>query len=161
MHKSQQIAKHVKGIYFGGNWAAANLKQHLDEVSWEMAIYKLHNINTIATLAYHINYFVAHVSIFLEGDPLTSKDKLSFNHPPIKNQEDWIAFRDNLWKDGSRFIKNIESIPEDKWDEVFIKEEYGNYFSNIIGIIEHAHYHLGQIVLLKKMIKNTLENKNG
>ena len=31
-------------------------------------------------------------------------------------------------------------------------EKYGNYFRNLTGIIEHLHYHLGQIVLIKKLI---------
>jgi hypothetical protein len=29
-------------------------------------------------------------------------------------------------------------------------EKYGNYYRNIHGIIEHIHYHLGQIVLIEK-----------
>jgi len=30
--------------------------------------------------------------------------------------------------------------------------KYGNYFRNIVGVIEHIHYHLGQIVLIKKIL---------
>jgi hypothetical protein len=31
--------------------------------------------------------------------------------------------------------------------------KYGNYYRNLHGIIEHTHYHLGQIVLIKKLLK--------
>jgi len=33
-----------------------------------------------------------------------------------------------------------------------MEEKYGNYYRNFHGIIEHCHYHLGQIVLIKKML---------
>ncbi|HAI83731.1 MAG TPA: DUF1572 domain-containing protein, partial [Chitinophagaceae bacterium] len=31
----------------------------------------------------------------------------------------------------------------------------GTYYRNILGLIEHTHYHLGQIALIKKIIRNT------
>jgi hypothetical protein len=43
-------------------------------------------------------------------------------------------------------------MPNDKLDSVFVYEKYGSYRRNIDAIIEHAYYHLGQIVLIKKMI---------
>jgi hypothetical protein len=43
-------------------------------------------------------------------------------------------------------------LPENKLEEVFDDKKYGNYYRNITGIIEHNHYHLGQIVLIKKII---------
>ena len=37
----------------------------------------------------------------------------------------------------------------------FFHEKYGNYYRNLHGVIEHAHYHLGQIALIKKMFQNS------
>ena len=51
------------------------------------------------------------------------------------------------------FAQEIEKLDELKLYEVFSEEKYGNYFRNIVGIIEHAYYHLGQITLIKKMIQ--------
>ena len=44
-------------------------------------------------------------------------------------------------------------MPEKKLWEPFGDGKYGDYFRNIQGVIEHAHYHLGQIVLVKKLIR--------
>ncbi len=52
--------------------------------------------------------------------------------------------------------QQIEQLPESKLWETFSDEKYGNYYRNIHGIIEHIHYHLGQIVLIKK---NTFTGK--
>ena len=35
----------------------------------------------------------------------------------------------------------------------FGNEKYGTYYENIQGVIEHLHYHLGQIVVVKKIIR--------
>jgi len=31
----EQIAKHFRDVYFGGNWTAVNLKDTLADVSWD------------------------------------------------------------------------------------------------------------------------------
>ena len=43
-------------------------------------------------------------------------------------------------------------MSEEKLDEAFVDEKYGTYHRNIDGMIEHCYYHLGQIVLIKKML---------
>ncbi|GAA4794839.1 hypothetical protein GCM10023231_24020 [Olivibacter ginsenosidimutans] len=43
-------------------------------------------------------------------------------------------------------------MTDSKFDEIFIDEQYGTYLRNIEGVIEHGYYHLGQIVLIKKLI---------
>jgi hypothetical protein len=45
-------------------------------------------------------------------------------------------------------------MPEEKLNQVFVDEKYGTYQRNIDAMIEHAYYHLGQIVLIKKMIND-------
>ena len=49
----------------------------------------------------------------------------------------------------------MEQLPETMLWETFADEKYGNYYRNIHGIIEHTHYHLGQIVLIKKIVSYT------
>ena len=58
MNISQQIAKHFKEVYFGGNWTDVNLKDSLKDISWQQATTKLYSFNTIAALVYHIDYYV-------------------------------------------------------------------------------------------------------
>jgi hypothetical protein len=51
----------------------------------------------------------------------------------------------------------IEQLPEQRlWDD-FSDQRYGNYYRNILGIIEHGHYHLGQIVLIRKLIQESTD----
>lgn len=113
---------------------------------------QVHNLNTIVKLVYHLHYYIEAVTKVLEGEPLTAKDKYSFDHPPIQSQEDWEALRDRSYKVVEKLAALIEQFPDDRLEEVFEKEQYGNYYRNFTGIIEHVHYHLGQIVLIRKIL---------
>ncbi|TVP54193.1 MAG: DUF1572 domain-containing protein, partial [Mongoliibacter sp.] len=52
-----------------------------------------------------------------------------------------------------KFIHYVEKMDDDFLSQSFVKEEYGSYLRNIEGQIEHSYYHLGQVVLLKKLLK--------
>lgn len=147
-----QIAKHFREIHFGKNWTWSNLKEHLTDVTWQQAITKVHSFNTIATLVFHTNYYVALVSKVLDGGPLDGSDKFAFAHPPIESEADWQAMLEKSWADAERLACQIEKLPEATLWETFSEEKYGNYYRNLHGIIEHTHYHLGQIVLIKKLV---------
>lgn len=153
MRLTEQIAKQFRDVYFGGNWTAVTLKENLEEVNWQQATTKLHSFNTIAALLYHINFYVRAVGTVLQGESLQASDKYSFDHPPILSKKDWEKLQDTLWADAEQFARLILQLPEHKLWETFANGEYGNYYRNIQGVTEHVHYHLGQIVLIKKMLQ--------
>lgn len=152
MNLPQQIATHFRTVYFGKNWTDVNLKDSLAGVDWELATTQIYSCNTIAKLVYHMNYYVRGVLQVFHGGTLEISDKYAFDNPPVKNQEDWDNLQKQVFADAEAFAAEIEKLPESKFGEIFVDEKYGNYYRNIHGIIEHNHYHLGQIVLLKKII---------
>lgn len=152
MNLPTQIAKHLREVHFGGNWTASNLKDHLVGLTWQQATTQVYSFNTIALLVYHMNYYIRAVSKVLQGESLDASDKYSFNLPPIESQDDWENLLDKTWADAENFASLIEQLPENKLWEDFSDNKYGNYYRNLHGIIEHTHYHLGQIVLIKKIV---------
>lgn len=158
MDLTPQIAKQLRDLYFGGNWTGSDFKTHLTDVTWQQATQQVHGFNTIATLVYHTNYYIDVLTTKLNGEPLTAKDKYSFNHPPVESAEDWENLLAKTWKNVEDFAKLLEQLPETKLSEDFWQNKYGNYYRNLHGIIEHGHYHLGQIVLIKKIIMQSGEN---
>lgn len=153
MNISQQIAKHFREIYFGGNWTSVNLKETLTDVTWQEAATRVHSFNTIATLVFHTNYYTGAVLKVLEGGPLEAHDRFSFDLPPIQSQEDWEKLLNKSFAEAEKFAVLVEQLPQSKLTENFTDEKYGNYYRNLHGIIEHTHYHLGQMVLIKKILK--------
>jgi hypothetical protein len=152
MSITSQIAKHFREVHFGGNWTAVNLKDSLAGIGWKQATTKVDTFNTIAALVFHINYYTDAALKVLEGGSLQAHDKFSFDHPSIQSEEDWNKLLNKTWIDAEKFASLVEQFPESRLWENFAGEKYGNYYRNIQGIIEHTHYHLGQVVLLKKLL---------
>ncbi len=155
MNLAEQIAKHLREVYFGGNWTSVNLKESLNDINWQQATTKVYSFNTIAALVFHINYYVSAVQKILLGEPLNAKDKYSFDLPPIQSEEDWEKLLNETWRNAENFATLIEQLPDSKLSETFVDEKYGTYYRNMQGIIEHTHYHLGQIILIKKLLLET------
>lgn len=148
---SAALSEHFKTFYFGGNWTAVNMQDTLGQVSFETAMKRIGDCNTIAILVYHIHYYVLAVTKVLEGGPLDAKDKYSFDLPEIKSEEEWKQFVEEVLAAGRHFAELVATVPDDQLGQPFAGGQYGTVYRNIAGLIEHSHYHLGQIVLLKKL----------
>jgi len=157
MNLMELIAKHIRDVHFGGNWTTSNMKDALSDVNWNEATMKLDSFNTIAMLVFHTNYYVSAIIKVLQGGPLNAHDKYSYDIPPIQSEEEWINLVNKTLHEAEIIATYIEKLPDSKLQEDFVDKKYGNYFRNFHGVIEHTHYHLGQIVILKKMIKNNIE----
>lgn len=154
MELNKEVAKHLREVHFGENWTDVNLKDALTGVTWEDANIKIYDLNTIASLVFHINYYVAAVLKVMQGEPLNASDQFSFDHSPIENEEVWQRLIDKVLVEAEQLAVEIEKLNGDQFAEDFSDPKYGSYYRNLHGIIEHTHYHLGQISLLKKLINN-------
>jgi len=153
MHSTTQIANRFREVLLNGAWVAGtNFKDQLSDVNWQIATTKLGALNTIAALTFHIDYYIAGIVNVLEGGSLDIRDKYSFDLPSVESQEDWENLLNKMWSDAEKFANMVEAMPEEKLSAVFTDEKYGNYQRNIDAMIEHSYYHLGQIVLIKKML---------
>lgn len=158
MSLTKQLAKHFREVYFGGNWTCSNLKDNLADITWQQATTQVYSFNTIATLVYHTNYYASALLKVLQGEPLNAKDEYSFKHPSIQSQKDWKKLLDKALTDAENCAILIEQLPESKLWENLSDEKYGIYYRNIHGTIEHMHYHLGQIALIKKILLQADKN---
>lgn len=159
MNISFNVAKHLREVFFGGNWSVSSFKEHLSDISWQQAITKVDGVNTIATLTFHTGYYITALIKVLEGGALEASDALSFDHPLLNSESDWQQMLSDFWTNAEKLATLIEQLPDDKWIQNLSEEKYGSYYRNLHGIIEHAHYHLGQLVLVKKLV-NKIPNAN-
>lgn len=155
MSNGIDLAKRLQEVLIDGTWIAnTNFKQQIDDTSWTQATYKFENLNTIAQLTFHINYYLAGINNVFDRGRLEIHDRYSFDMPPITNDQNWNILKKKFDRDAKQLINYIESISSAKLGEHFVESKYGNYARNIEGVIEHSYYHLGQISLIKKLIIN-------
>ena len=147
------MASRLKEVILDGTWIAnTNYKSELEGLPLSIATSKIDSLNTIAVLAQHIHYYIAGLLNVFKSGTLDIKDKYSFDFPPISTQEQWEEILHKFFNDTEELTRLVAELPDQKLNEVFVDEKYGNYSRNIDGMIEHSYYHLGQIVLLKKLL---------
>ncbi len=153
METSNQIANRFREVILNGEWIAnTNYQKQLSDVPWKQAVSEVKNLNTIAVLAFHINYYIEGVLNVFENGSLEIRDKYSFDLPPITVESQWKTLLDNMWINTEKLAGHIERMTEEEMESIFVDKKYGTYRRNIEGLIEHSYYHLGQISLIKKMI---------
>jgi hypothetical protein len=154
VNKTKQIADRFREVLLNGTWVAnTNFKDQLADVSFQEATTVVESLNTIALLSFHINYYIAGIQNVFDGGTLDIRDKYSFDLPVLQSEQDWINLKIKLFNDAEIFANSIEKLSDDKLPLDFVDAKYGTYQRNLDGMIEHCYYHLGQVVLLKKILK--------
>lgn len=153
MTRSLQIANRLREVFLDGRWIAnTNYKDQLQSVNWQQATQQVQNLNTIAALTFHINYYLAGILSAFETGKLEISDKFSFDLPPIHSENEWNDLVTSLLNNVETFANKVAQMDDMELDQDFFDEKYGTVLRNIEGVIEHSYYHLGQISLIKKII---------
>jgi len=153
MNTPQQIAQQFRQMHFGPSRVGSCLKELIDELTWEQAAQSLHGLHSVYALVFHINYYVAGVLQVFDGGGLDIRDKHSYDHPPIDEPQAWEDLKAKTWEDAERFAEHLDSWADEKLQEPFVDEKYGSYFRNMVVMLEHANYHIGQIAIVRKMVR--------
>lgn len=152
--QSAILSRRFKEVLLDGEWVAnTNYQKQLSDINFEQATKQVSDLNTIAVLTFHVNYYLKGLNHFFDSGELNIKDKHSFEAPTLENKAEWDGLKQDLIRNAQKFSQHIEQLPEEKLSAVFVKEAYGTYQRNIDGMIEHAYYHLGQISLIKKLTR--------
>lgn len=153
MERNFTIANRLREVLLNGHWIAnTNYKEQIQSISWQQATRKIDNLNTIADLVYHINYYLAGLLRAFENGKLDISDKYSFDSPEIKSETDWNKLVSDFLSNSEKFADRIEQTEDSLFDKPFIDEKYGTFVRNVEGVIEHSYYHLGQISLIRKIV---------
>jgi hypothetical protein len=146
----EAIALHFYEVNYGNNWTDACVKDALKDVSWEIASKQTGNANTIALLLYHMNFYNMVVYDRLVGIKrhFEHEESLQSN---IHNETDWQKMQQSYFENIDKIHKAILAFDESL---LFEKKTSNTPYKNLHGLVEHIHYHLGQINLLKKIISS-------
>ena len=150
---NKDLANRLREVLLNGKWVAnTNFKEQITSITWQQAIKKVENLNTIALLTFHIHYYLKGLVQVFEGGNLEIKDQFSFDLPEITSETSWLNLVNEFVSTSEKFINHVEKMDNHLLTQTFIKEEYGSYLRNIEVQIEHCYYHLGQVSLIKKLI---------
>ncbi|HRH47692.1 MAG TPA: DinB family protein [Panacibacter sp.] len=155
MKLTELIAGHIVAVYEGGNWTEVNIKDTLADVGYKEATTVTEaSYNTIAALLHHLSFYNDIVMQRLSGANPVINEANGFDMPAIKNEEDWLKLKERNLQSAHQLADAVSQFPDEHLNEL-TATGHATHYKTLHGITEHAHYHLGQIVLLKKLIRQT------
>ena len=147
------IAKHIKEVFDGTNWTEIGIADTLADLTFEEATTVTQaSRNTIASLVYHVKFYNDVVLQRLQGVSPHINDYNGFDMPELKSEGEWKQLIADAHQSFETLAAAAENFPEERLEELTPNGE-ASYYKNLHGIAEHAHYHLGQMIILKKLTR--------
>lgn len=147
------IAQHILEVHEGDNWTEVNIKDTLKDVNYKEATTITNaSYNTIAALLHHMSFYNDVVMQRLSGVNPVITQANGFDMLPVKNEQDWKKLKERNIESAHKLAEAVKKFPEEKIFELTVTG-HSTHYKTLHGIVEHTYYHLGQIVLLKKIIK--------
>ncbi|GAO44050.1 DinB family protein [Flavihumibacter petaseus] len=150
---TQHLADNLLSFAEGGNWTDVSLLETLQTVSLEEALTVTPGSpNTIAGLVSHLLYWNQILLQRLAGENPEIPDSNGFDLRIPGNETEWQDLIREAHESFKALGYAMEEFPEQNLD-TNTKDRHSTYRHNFFGIVEHAYYHLGQIVILKHLVK--------
>jgi uncharacterized damage-inducible protein DinB len=145
------IAQHLLEVHVGDNWTDVHLSDTLSDVSAEEAVtVTVASPNTIASLVHHITYWNRHMIKRMGGVEAPIPVSNGFELP---EDFDWEQLKADNITSAYELAAAIREFDVARLGQPILPG-YSTAYKNLQGTVEHVHYHLGQIVIIKKLLKH-------
>ncbi|MEK8181138.1 DinB family protein [Flavobacterium buctense] len=152
MKETRRIISLYQKGYNGSPWIDITLTAVLENITAEQAAKKaLPNGNTIWEILNHLIAWRSNVLQRVQGKVLVTPKNNYFE--PIKDTSDtaWNDTLEKLEETQTAWLKFLSDLKERDLENIYPNNEM-TYYEHIQGILQHDCYHLGQIVILTKMV---------
>lgn len=151
MTEINRIAKLFSDLQHGDCWIGTNFKETLHGVDAAVASKAIdHQTNSIWHLVFHLIYWRTSVINRLNGN-LNPPPFSDFKLPDELNEENWKQILHDFESTYHLLRSTINHFKEENLGKPSPKESQ-TYYQLIMGCLQHDTYHLGQIVLIRKII---------
>ncbi len=156
MNLLNHIAQHLIDVSYGHNWTEVNIQDTVNDIDFKEAVTRsTFSKNTIASLVHHLAYWNRVMVQRIHGIKVEIPESNGFDVPAINNEAGWQELIKDYMRSADELADAIKQVDKNKL-ELPILEGYSSVYKNIQGSVEHIHYHLGQIVMIKKAVKTRL-----
>ncbi len=145
------IAQNILQVYEGNNWTHVCIAETIKNMSVEQAMTVTSGSpNSIASLTHHLKYWNEIVMKRMDGDAPEVSAANGFDIDMLRNEDEWKRL---IIATHESFMQISDALTNFPVENLFDITNNGKstYYKNMQGIAEHAHYHLGQIIIIKKL----------
>lgn len=162
METKQFLAEQLAACYNQKNWFAP-LQSALDGVTLEQAARKMPGGNSILQIVHHLYFWNERHLLRFKGitpEPMPSDNDSTFESGNV-TEVDWHSLVQKSFAVQEEFEKEILNCSEEKLASPISNENPATWESILSNANLHNAYHIGQIVMLRKMQEVWDAPKNG
>lgn len=153
MNIAALIAGHLLDVYAGQNWTEVNLKSTLEDLTFEEASQITPaSSNTIAGLVNHLAFWNRVMAVRIRGEKVEIPESNGFDNSPLADEDEWQSLKKDCFKSGKVLAEAIRKLSNEQL-QLEILPGYPSAYKSLQGAVEHVHYHLGQMVILKQLLR--------
>ncbi|MRX37975.1 DUF1572 domain-containing protein [Flavobacterium sp. LC2016-23] len=152
MSENKRISNLYQSIYNGNPWLEVTLAHTLENITAEQAYRKVNpNLNTIWEIVNHLIQWRRNILRRVQGETVLTPDHNYFVPVLDSSEAAWEQSLQSLAKSQELWNAFFEDFNDSDLEKIYINNNH-TYYEHIHGIIQHDVYHLGQIVILKKLL---------
>lgn len=152
MKLTDTLSENILNVFEGNNWTDVSITDILSAISFTQAnTVTAASRNTIAGLAHHLLYWNKVIMQRLQGEDPAIPDSNGFDAGELTSEKTWQNLVAELRQSFVDLSSAIRNFPEDRLNDL-TKSGKSTIGDNLYGIIEHAYYHMGQMMILKNLL---------
>jgi uncharacterized damage-inducible protein DinB len=153
MSQIEMIVDQLRRSFDGEAWHGPALVEALEGIDASTAASRpMATAHSIWELVLHITGWEGVVERRIQGEALRLTHEENFGHISSQTEDAWREAISKLRKSHEKLIKAVSSLPESQLTATVPGKDYDFTFM-LLGAVQHAAYHGGQIALLKKARK--------
>lgn len=154
MNESERLAGELDKALYGGAWHGPSWREALEGVGRGAALQRpIPGAHTIAEIVLHATTWHDVVRRRLEGETPQVSDAEDWPVPAFADDAAWAAAVERLLATGRALTETVRRFPAERLQEARPRAE-DTWFGLVVGELQHALYHAGQVVVLKKADAN-------
>ena len=151
MKETQRIASLFEELYDGTPWIDVSIAGTLTKITAEEAAAKvLPGRNSIWEIVNHLVCWRENVLQRVNGEVLPPPENNYFMPVADVSELAWKNTLKRFEASQQQWISFLENFNEKDFEIVYLKKKF-TYYEQMLGILQHDAYHLGQIALIKKL----------
>ena len=152
MKSTKRLSKLFTDLYNGDPWLGVTIMDTLKDISPAQACKKIApERNSIWQIINHMISWRENVLLRVQGNQISSPNNNYITDITDTSQKAWKETLARLENSQQQWISFLQDFDKKSFDTIYAPNGM-SYYEHINGILQHDAYHLGQIVLLSKLV---------
>jgi uncharacterized damage-inducible protein DinB len=152
MEETKRISKLFSDLYDGDAWIDVTIVGTLKNVNSGQAFSRpIANLNTIWEIVNHLISWRETVLKRMKGEIVEEPEKNFFETVKNNSEDAWSSTLKRFEESQQMWMEFLSKFNNQDMGKFYVQSKY-TYYDMIHGILQHDTYHLGQVVMLKKIV---------